>query len=387
MLFLSMQARYRVALKMNKMPHASQASVSAFANPKRIALAFLVSIIAFSSAPAQQTVPNAPLPNADEQWKNIESRLLPPSARITGDRKRRTKEQRAADKADTRAYLLGIADELSSFRKRNLNHPKTSEARLSETRCLLIAALLGEKSQELRIAKGVEEVKSDPSLSSHDRFEVVALAERLLVRGAAKNREEASVANEASARYLIREFPKEAGSYAELLHAAELASPSRAVALAQQVVDSPASESLKSAARDLIQRETISGRSFAELIGGEPGSAALIKVASGKPLIIYTWRPEDRKSIERAKAIVSALPNGAVILGVNLSPDVSAALASAKSNDLPGEQLYGARGADSPVVRRLALTTSGLLYGVRADGKMQNLSAQRDIAAALANLN
>ncbi len=372
---------------MKKMPLASQASVSPFVTPKRIALAFVLSTIVFSSAPAQQSSPNKPLPNSDEQWLDIQSRLLPPSARITVERKKQTAEQRAANKADTRAYLLEIADELGSFRKRNPNHPKIAEARLKEIRCLLLAALLGDKSQELRIAKGVEAVKSDASLSSHDRFEVVALAERLLVRGAAKNREEASVAYEASARYLIREFPKEPGSYAELLHAAEIASRSRAVALAQQVVDSPAPESLKSAARGLIQRETLSGRSFAELIGGEPGSAPLIKAASGKRLIIYTWRPEDRKSIERAKAIASAVPEGSVVFGVNLSPDASAALVSAKSNSLPGEQLYGARGADSPVVLRLALTTPGLLYAAGADGKMQNLSAQRDLTAALANLN
>jgi hypothetical protein len=373
--------------KMNKQPLVSQKLASAFIPRKRVTLAVIISMIVFASADAQQSTSNSPRRNADAQWQDIESRLLPPTARITSERKKRTAEQRAVDKADTRAYLLAIADELSSFRKQNPEHPKAAEARLNEARSLLIAALLGDKSQESRIQTTVEEVKADTRLTSHDRFEIVALAERLLVRGSAKSREEASVANEASARYLIREFPKEAGSYAELLHAAALASSPRAVALAQQVVDSPAPESLKLAARDIITRQTIPGKTFAELVGGQPGAGPLIKAALGRSLIIYTWRPEDQQSVDRAKAIMSAIPANALVLGVNVGPDASAALAFAKLNNLPGEQLYGARGADSPVVLRLALTASGMLYVAGKDGRMQNLSELRNPVQVLANLN
>jgi hypothetical protein len=352
-----------------------------------IAYVFAAAVSVPAPLLAQQSGLAVTKPTPDQQWQDVSARLLPPTARITQAKAKRTKEERAADKAATRLHLVAIARELNAFRKENPTHPKAAEARLKETRSLLIAALLGEKLDNAELQADIEVVRRDVSLSAPDRFEVVALGERLLVRGAAKNRSEASIASEASARYLIREFPEQAGGYSELLHAGLIATPERSVALAQQVLDGPAPSAVKALAREVITRQTISGKALADVIGGQPGAAALLRETSGRPVVIYTWSPEDAISMERAKALGASIPADAVVWGVNVSPDVGAALAAAKSSALPGQQLYGARGFDSPVVTRLALTASRLVYAADSRGKITNLSDLRDPAAALAKLN
>ncbi len=263
--------------------------------------------------------------------------------------------------------------------------PAASEARRREAKNLLLASLLGPDALDGQPGAVARAARHDPNLPPQARFEIAMLEDMALRKATTfSSREEWLGIREEQARRLIAEFAGLPEAYGQLLPVVAASSGPHAVSLADEIINSPAPASVKEHAWNLRQRLTLGGKSLAVLIEGQPGAEPLLRAAAGRPVVIYTWQPESARSIERAGALTSALPAGALVLGVNLSRDVPAALAVAQR--LPGEQLYGARGYDSPVVRRLALTAPGLLYAAGSDGVMKNLSALADPAAALAEL-
>ena len=88
----------------------------------------------------------------------------------------------------------------------------------------------------------------------------------------------------------------------------------------------------------------------------------------------------------RARALAQQLPPGIAAYGVNLGPDIVAALATARAQALPGTQLGAGQGASHPLARRLGLDRPGLIVAVGRDGRLHQLSTERDLAAALAQL-
>lgn len=294
---------------------------------------------------------------------------------------------RALSRAAERARLLQAAEEDRAFYTNNPDHPDAKVTRRHEAKRRLLAGLLGADELAPEVLTLAKEVRKDMRFSSEERFEVAVLEERAIARGKRfKDRDEWLRDREESARRLIAEFGDVPASYGHLLQVAQVRSGPHGVALAQQLIDCPAPEAVKALAHDLVQRQTLSGRTLLDVIGGQPGAGSLLKAAAGRPVVLYTWAPEDGAGIGRIKALAAALPAGALVLGINLSRDVPTAVALAAREKLPGEQLYGARAHDSPVVRRLALTVPGLVYAIGGDGVITNLSDLPDRAAALAQL-
>lgn len=350
-----------------------------------------VSLFGFCSAVILTAQPANPASgNADARWQELETRQPPPTARITrpDSDSQSAAAQRERRRADLTAHFIATANEAGAFREQNPTHARVADAQMLEARNLLKAALLGDKPSEARALPLAAKVRSDRSLPTDARFQTAVLEEMLLRRGVAyKDRGEWLAHREAGARRLIAEFPDVPAAYGHLLQVAQVSPGPGSVALAQQLIDSSAPESVKEVAYDMVQRQTLSGRTLADVIGGQPGAGPLLKATHERPVVFYTWAPEDGSGVERIKELSASLPAGVLVLGINVSRDVPTAVAVAEREKLPGEQLYGARAHDSPVVRRLALTVSGLVYAAGSDGVLMNLSEQRDAAAALAKLN
>ncbi len=290
-------------------------------------------------------------------------------------------------RAAARTQLLQAAEADRAFRAADPRHPEAKEARRREAKSRLLAALLGPDAPAPELLALAKEVRHDARLAAQDRFEVAALEEMAAAHGRRfQDRGEWLRHREERARKLIAEFGEVPAAYGHLLQVAEVNPGPRGVALAQQLVDSPAPAAMKAAAQDIVQRQSLPGRTLGDVIGGLPGAAALLEEAFNRPVVFYTWSPEDESGMARLKSLAAALPAEALVLGVNLGRDVPAALAAAARENLPGAQLYGARAHDSPVVRRLALTKPGLLYVARRDGVLLNLSQARDPSVALAGL-
>ncbi|WP_415909195.1 hypothetical protein [Oleiharenicola sp. Vm1] len=292
-----------------------------------------------------------------------------------------------ARKEKSRADLLSDADIAASLQRANPERGDAAQLKYKEARARLAAALLSSEPASADVLALGRAVRADEKQPPNARIEIARLVElnrRKVMKFSGKAdwlRE-----REAMARRLIREFPDQAQVYDELLAVAQLSARARALELAREIAVSPASPRAKQAAQAL-QARLAAEQQFAVALDGVPGAAPLAAKVKGKVALFYTWRPEDSRSIELAKALNGTAPKDALVFGINLSIDAAAATRSAAENSLPGEQLYAARGFDSPAVRKLGWAEEELLIAVTKNGVVLDLSREKDRAAALAKLN
>jgi hypothetical protein len=289
-----------------------------------------------------------------------------------------------------RARLLAEASDVAGLLKANPQHPDAPRLQFRESKLRLLAALLTDGSNPeaghaIALANAVQRDRRQPIEARYEVARLLASAERKGRKFA--NREAWFAEREQAARRLIQDFPDLPAAYDELLAVAAISDSQRALRLARELLEAPAARASAERAQEIVWRHTTVGRPLAEAIAEIPGGMALLKRASGKSVIFYTWAPDDDRSIGLANALAQQLPPDSLVLGMSLSPRADRAMAIASDGKLPGEQLYGGRGWDSPVVRRLGLTVPSLLYAVGRDGVVHDLSSAPDRAAAMKKLN
>lgn len=288
------------------------------------------------------------------------------------------------ERAAERARLLALADEARAGQAAN---PGDARLRMAGAKYRLLAALLGDTPLAEADLAAAKAVRTDRSLPARERLELAALEDQNRRKGRRfTSPEEYWREREASARALLAEFPELPDAHTHLLAVAQGAPAAASLRLAQEIAVSNAPAEVRARARELIVRASIDGRNLHEVLGAVPGTAAILGKVTGRPVILYAWAPQDAPSIARARQLAAALPAGAVAFGVNLGPDVGGALAMAAAQGLPGEQLYGGRGFDSPLVRELALTLPGMVYAANAEGVLRNFTGWRDAAEVSAHL-
>lgn len=293
-------------------------------------------------------------------------------------------------RSQTRAELLTQADAIAATLQADPRRSNAAELRFTEAQARITAALLDEVG---RVAPGdavalAEAVKDDQHQSPAARFELARLltmVERKETKFA--NREAWLESRERAAQQLTKNFPEFPAAVDELLAVADVSDRSRAVRLAETILKSSASDAIKARAQEIIWRHTATDRPISEVLAAVPGGDALLNQVRGKLAVLYTWTPEDERSVELAQALSQIDLTEVVLIGINVSPRVEEALRRAEKEKLPGEQLYNARGFDSPLVRRLGLTRSSQLYAVGKDGAVHDLTSASNRASALQKIN
>lgn len=302
------------------------------------------------------------------------------STREDPDTRRRRRE-------NSRQEFLALAEQAAAAIRANPQSSDVAERRYQEARFTLLAGLLTVETAGADLLAKARAVSGNANQPTAARFDVAWLAEKASINGKKfEGREAWLVEREAAAQRLVQQFPQWSSAYDELLAVADVSDVARALRIAQTLADSPASPTTKDRAGQLATWLTLPGRTLSSVLGEVPGAAPLLQRTDGKLTVFYSWRPEDERSVQAAAQLAALLPADAVIFGVNFSSDVPRAVQVAAAAGLPGEQLYGARGFDSPVVRQLALRGAALLV-VGRDGKISNLTGERNRAAALAKFN
>lgn len=356
--------------------------------PRRLSFSLLAGLMSFLLMVALATAQQAAR-DADAKWNTLQQRALP-AVGVAGFRGAqggaRSEAQRRKDNEDLAAYFRGVADEAKAFREQNDGHAKAREARLLETRSLLRAAFLGDKSQGKRLQELVAGVEGDSSIPSKERYQVIALADHLLIRELARNSAEAKAARLDSARYLISHFPSEAGGYLGLLSAADAAGAAQARGAAQEVLAAPdAPFAAKAAARNLIARHELVGKSLADVANTALGRDNFFEQARGRQTVLYTWSAASPGSLAFARQVVAKLPAEVLVIGYNLDRDTKAAEQTAKQEKLPGVMYFNEGGSGAWVALLLKLDAPGLAYVTDKAGVIREIAGQRsDLFTALA---
>jgi uncharacterized small protein (DUF1192 family) len=321
---------------------------------------------------------------AAQSWQKLLEKQVPAVAKRAVRSTPRSPEEKAQERTELLAHYTALADDAKLFRA---TYPDDANARLAkalEAKSLLKLAFLGDTSRSARADVLVNEIEKDTAIPVQVRFEVVALAERILLRETAKNPREAQQAHESSARYLIKEFPAEAGGHLTLLSAADASSDkARVWAIAQEIEQSSAPFVAKGAARVAANRYALIGKSLANVANTALGRGNFFESTRNRRTVLYTWASWSPNSIAFAKTLAK-LPDDVLVIGYNLDRDVDAAKRTAKTEKLPGEHYFDGNGIGSRLALLLSINAAPLAYVTDDTGVIVEVSAQRrDLVALL----
>jgi hypothetical protein len=263
---------------------------------------------------------------AAQRWQDLQARKIPALARRPVPTTLKTVQQRAQEKRELLDHFLSLAREAKAYRDNFPGSIHAKEALVIEASSLLKAAFLGDGTRATYTDSLVNEIERDVTLPSGVRFSVVALADHLLRRQTVRSSQEARVAHEASARYLIKEFPLEEGGYLTLLSAAEAGGdPDKMASVVQEIEASPAPFSAKAAARVMAARNALVGKSLADVANTALGRGNFFEVTRKRKTVLYSWATWSPGSVELAQSVLSKIKGDVLVVGYNLDRDVEKA--------------------------------------------------------------
>lgn len=286
-----------------------------------------------------------------------------------------------------RGAIPQLLEEAGRWRDFRENHPRSEhalEAGCREAWALLRAGYLGDDQGRERRERLVAELRADQALSVGERSQLAAFHDALAVlRETGVSPERRCERLQEAVRRLIAEFPGVPEGYESLLGLACSQSDAAAGQVARELLASAAApESVKREARILTYRQTLVGRSALEVVASIPDLKTRFEQQRGRALLLYTWSLKDPGSVEQARTLAGGAPPNVALIGFNLDEEVEAAKAAAAGAGLPGEQIYDA----ATTAGVLTLHAPGLVFAVRADGRIVSISAHRDLAQTLKEL-
>jgi hypothetical protein len=278
------------------------------------------------------------------------------------------------EKAARRASgLVEKANRARDFHQKNAGHAKAGEAKRLEAILLLNALYQGETSIEGRARQAVQAIRSDVSLPEPMRAEVVGTAGFMAALGKNLKGPDLLADYEATARSLILEFPGQPQGYETLATIARESDETRSKALAQELLNMPAPESVKGQARFLLARYQLVGAPLDPILNDAGVEAAIKAVRKDRPSLIYTWATWSPGSVKLGQDLAKRNLGGVNVLAVNLDENVTAAQGLAAQSGLPGTLLYDARGVGGALAKGLKLSAAPQVYFVDAEGVVRDV--------------
>ncbi len=337
---------------------------------------------------AAQTLPEMenPLPTlsaADRVWLDVQmlATPLPPSG--TGNPQE--PQARLAQQQQTAARFLSAADRAKAFYEQYPQHPKAAEARLLEVRSLVSAAQSGDATAEDRAEAAVQALRSDGSIPAAIRVQAVSAHEFSRATRRSKDRDGRLKAIERVARNLATEFPDQPQGAESLLTVASQSDDATARKIAGELAESPAAPEVKVAARALLSRLSLVGKTLAIEFDG--AGLPLLRTAfkAGQPTVIYTWATSSPGSL-RLAAELKKRGLAANIIGLNLDTDKKAAETLAQKEGLIGTLLYDERGLEGSLAQRWKLRRAPQVFLVDAQGVIRDVRGEGDLNQKLKQL-
>lgn len=207
----------------------------------------------------------------------------------------------------------------------------------------------------------------------------------LAMRGR-KTRTERLAAIEQVARNLAGDYPTEPQGYDSLLTVAVATEDdTQSRRIADELLRSPAHESVKEGARALVGRMNLVGQPLETELTGAEATQAKAAVKAGQSTVIYTWASWSPASIELAAKLKKRGVNAAII-ALNLDEDRPAAEALAAKEALPGIPVYDERGRAGSLAQRLKIRTAPQVIIVDATGKISDVRGEINLEKKLTQL-
>jgi len=262
------------------------------------------------------------------------------------------------------------AQEYRSRRAQASNKREEMEALRQEASTLLRAAALGDRAYTAHLQEMIDVLRIDTTLPQRARAYVVAMADNLKIHLRADlSVNEKRVAFEAAAREHVKLFPEVPEVYESWMRITEANSSENVPSVARMILEMPAPDAVKVSARIRLDRHSLVGRSISSLLEPWPAARKIVESANGRQMIVYSWSPRSRVSLDIARRIELASQNQAVLIGLALNA-LNAREASAPHP--PGMQIVDPSGE---VAKALLMNAPGLAYRVDEGGRIVSVVA------------
>jgi hypothetical protein len=262
---------------------------------------------------------------------------------------------------------LARADLAKAFYQAYPTHPDATAARKLEILALLDADTGSTPAVSARLSSTELAFRHDTTVSEADRAIVAGFYD---FRQAVKSPDTTGsplTAIEQAARGLVTEFPQQPQGYESLLTLAAQKGNPRGLIIAQGLISSAGSASVKQRAQSLVTRLGLKGRKLSDVV---PALAATQPAGTGKLTIVYSWSIQSPSSLAMAKLLGQRPTDHGLWIGVNL--DAKSALASAEKiaadGKFPGQQVYDDQGANGTVAKAFGFDSAPLALFVGSDG-------------------
>lgn len=245
-----------------------------------------------------------------------------------------------------------------AFYQKHPNDPRVIQARKIE-----LTARINEESKGQSLSKETQDrvhvFLQDSKIPSKDRFDVdAAVKESELRFSPEKTQAGRHKLRIDHARQLMKSYEDDSRGYGYLLSIAKHESQESGIALAEEILKSKASGSLKLGAQRLIDQSKLKG-SVLSIEGID------LKRLRGKPVLIYAWSTQQPHVLKLIGQVLTKFEVHTI--GINIDEDIEQAKTYVREKKIPGAQFYD-RGMDGSICSQLNLTMQGSIYLLDSQG-------------------
>lgn len=328
---------------------------------------------------------------ANQAWNELERATQPPRPPAEWQTKEPSAEEIAKFQNAQGKLAAEAADKAKDFYTRFAADPRADDARQKELEMTGVAVELGLTNRLARLEELEQGRLKDPKLTDDEKFQIRAGA----VQRAARLREaegiQAVLAEfEKGARALLKDFPKRPEIYGMLMMVASESEGEKSRKLAQELIDSPAPEEIKEAAKALIKKMDALGRPLAIQFAAVDGRDVDLTKLKGKVVLVdfwATWCGPCVKELPNVKAAYDKLhEKGFEIVGISFDQQKDKLESFVKREKMAWPQYFDGKGWGNKFGQEFGIQSIPSMWLVDKKGNLRDMNARPGLAEKVEKL-
>ena len=315
--------------------------------------------------------------DADKAWKAVAKITQPPMPPPEWQEKSPTPNEVADFFAP---MLVNGANAARDFYTRFPDHAKAAEAHKREYQLLSIAVNKYHLVSQVRRLETLEKARlNDPKLSEDERFKMRFDEVQRLLPDLPATQDEF----ETKSRALQKDFPAREEAYQMLLMVLGQSEGEKARALAKEIVDSPAPESIKTQAKGILKRLDALGKPVAIQFTAVDGREVDLSKMKGKVVLIdfwATWCSPCVAEVPNVKATYDKLhAKGFEIVGISFDQKQDQLEKFVSDQTMAWPQFFDGKGWANKFGAEFGIQSIPTMWLVDKQGKLRDMNGRSDL--------